>query len=85
VDCGLPPEAGRPARFDLAAGGLRCHRCPSVGRYLVPDEVQALTALAAGDPSVTPSPTHLALLAEFIRWHAAEGSRIRSLDFFAVS
>ena len=85
VDCGRPPEAGRPARFDLAAGGLRCHRCPRVGRYLAPDEVQPLMALATGDASATPSPAHLAMLAEFIRWHAAEGSRIRSLDFFAVS
>lgn len=84
VDCGRPPEPDRPARFDLAAGGLRCHRCPAVGRYVGPDEVQALMTLATGDPSVAPSPAHLALLAEFIRWHAAEGSRIRSLDFFAT-
>jgi DNA repair protein RecO (recombination protein O) len=84
VDCGRSPEPGRPARFDLAAGGLRCHRCPQVGRYVGPEEVEALMALAAGDSSVVPSPAHLALLAEFIRWHAAEGSRIRSLDFFAM-
>ncbi|HSM08146.1 MAG TPA: DNA repair protein RecO [Gemmatimonadota bacterium] len=84
VDCGRPPEAGRPARFDLAAGGLRCHRCPQVGRYVGPDEVDALVRLASGDPSLTPSPAHLALLSEFIRWHAAEGSRIRSLDFFTA-
>lgn len=84
VDCGRPPEPGQPARFDLAAGGLRCHRCPQVGRYVGPDEVQALLTLASGDPSVTPSPAHLTLLAEFIRWHAAEGSRIRSLDFFTA-
>lgn len=84
VDCGRPPEPGRPARFDLAAGGLRCHRCPPVGRYVGPDEVRALLTLAAGDPSATPSAAHIELLSEFIRWHAAEGSRIRSLDFFAA-
>ena len=83
VDCGRPPDPERPARFDVAAGGLRCHRCPQVGRHLPPEEVRALATLAAGDPSVTPSPVHLSLLADFIRWHAAEGSRIRSLDFFA--
>ena len=84
VDCGRPLEPDRPARFDLAAGGLRCHRCPHVGRYVGPDEVRALMTLATGDPSVPPSPAHLGLLADFIRWHAAEGSRIRSLDFFTA-
>lgn len=83
VDCGRPPAPDRPARFDVAAGGLRCHRCPQVGRPVAADEVRALVMLAGGDPSVVPSPTQLTLLAEFIRWHAAEGSRIRSLEFFA--
>lgn len=84
IDCGRPPEPGAPARFDLASGGIRCHRCPSVGRFLSAEEVRALLALGTGDPSVDPSPTHLALLAEFVRWHAAEGTRIRSLDFLAA-
>lgn len=84
IDCGRPLEPDRPARFDLAAGGLRCHRCPAIGRLVAPEEVRALRALAAGDASVEPSPAHLALLVEFIRWHAAEGSRIRSLDFLAA-
>lgn len=84
IDCGRPPEPAAPARFDLAAGGLRCHRCPSVGRILAPEEVRALLALATGDPTADPSPGHLSLLADFIRWHAAEGSRIRSLDFLST-
>lgn len=85
VDCGRPPQPGAPARFDLSAGGLRCHRCPAVGRYLSPEEAHALRALAAGDPTVDPSSLQIGLLVEFIRWHAAEGSRIRSLEFLATS
>ncbi|MGD8497122.1 MAG: DNA repair protein RecO [Gemmatimonadales bacterium] len=84
VDCGRAPDLGRPARFDLGAGGIRCHRCPAVGRFLPVDEVHALVRLATGEPVVDPSPAHLGLLADFIRWHAAEGSRIRSLDFLTT-
>lgn len=84
IDCGRAPEPDAPARFDLAAGGIRCHRCPPVGRFLEPGEVRALLALATGDPSADPSADHLALLAEFVRWHAAEGTRIRSLDFLSA-
>lgn len=84
IECGRTPEPERPARFDLAGGGLRCHRCASGGRRLAPDEVRMLRTLAAGDPSEDPSPAHLRLLVDFIRWHAAEGSRLRSLDFLVA-
>lgn len=84
LDCGRPLERGEPARFDLAAGGLRCARCPAVGRPLSPGDVTALRALTAGDASAGASPAQLSLLAEFIRYHATEGARIRSLDFLAA-
>lgn len=83
MECGRPLDPSEPARFDLAEGGLRCPRCPSIGRALAPVDVRALRALAAGDASAGASPAQLELLAEFIRWHATEGSRIRSLDFLA--
>lgn len=84
IDCGRPPDPEKPARFDLSEGGLRCHRCPSVGRYLAPEEVQALIALSTGETAIEPPPAHLELLSQFIRWHVAENTRIRSLDFLTA-
>ena len=85
VDCGRPPGPGEQARFDVRAGGLRCSTCPSAGALLAPDEVADLRALVGGDPSIRPSPRQLALLADFIRYHASEGYRIKSLDYLVAT
>lgn len=84
VECGREPEPGRPARFDLREGGLRCDRCTAAGRFLPPDEVTALRALVAGRTATGASAAQMALLSEFIRYHAAEGTRIRSLEFLGA-
>jgi DNA repair protein RecO (recombination protein O) len=84
VECGRDPEPGRPARFDLREGGLRCDRCSAVGRFLPADEVESLRALVGGRTGRGASSVQMALLSEFIRYHAAEGSRIRSLEFLGV-
>ncbi|MFQ5529291.1 MAG: DNA repair protein RecO [Gemmatimonadota bacterium] len=84
VGCGRPIEPGRAARFDLQAGGLRCADCPPTGRALTPRDVDDLRALAGGTYRVQPSPTQLALMTDFIRYHASEGYLIRSLDFLAT-
>ncbi len=81
LDCGRPPRAGEPARFDVRAGGLRCSNCPSAGALLAPDEVAELRALVAGEVGVRASSRQVTLLTDFIRYHASEGYRIRSLDY----
>jgi len=52
---------------------------------LAPDEVADLRALVGGDSSIRPSPGQLALLADFIRYHASEGYRIKSLDYLVAT
>ncbi len=84
VDCGRSPRRGEAARFDMQAGGLRCSECPSVGLHLEPDDVADLRALVGGDMSIRPSSRQLSLLTEFIRYHASEGHRIKSLDFLVA-
>lgn len=85
LSCGRPLGEGEGARFDTAAGGLRCLRCPPRGTPLPPDEISVLRSLAAGDPARGVSGRQLGLLREFIRIHAAEGTRLRSLDFFDLA
>ena len=84
IDCGRPPEPDQPARFDLQAGGLRCARCAAVGRGLSPGDVADLRALVGGQTTVRPSANQVALLTDFIRYHASEGYQIRSLDYLAI-
>lgn len=84
VDCGRPLRKGEAARFDVQAGGLRCSDCPSTGALLAPDEVADLRALVGGDMGVRASPKQVTLLADFIRYHASEGYRIRSLDYLVA-
>lgn len=81
VDCGRSFGSVEAVRFDVRAGGLRCSICPSAGTMLGPDEATDLRALVGGDTSIRPSSRQFALLADFIRYHASEGYRIKSLDY----
>lgn len=81
VACGRPIAADEGGAFDLAAGGLRCRRCSVEGELLPPAEVAALRRLAAGGATGVASRRQAALLADFIRYHMAEGVRLRSLEF----
>lgn len=81
VDCGRRFDSVEAIRFDVREGGLRCSTCPSAGTLLGPDDVTDLRALVGGDTSIRPSSRQLALLADFIRYHASEGYRIKSLDY----
>lgn len=60
----VPVQAGEH-QFDLGAGGLRCPRCASSGRALVPLSAGTLAFLAAwrgrGPGAATVKPTRLAL------------------------
>ena len=83
LECGRRIPAGEGADFDFGGGGLRCRSC-SGREGLSAEELATVRALAVGDQSGPPG--RLAgpqgkLLADFIRYHLAEGSRLRSLDF----
>lgn len=68
--------------FDHEAGGIRCEGCRSVGRDLSPEKLSTLRSLARGDrlPSRV-EPLQRRLLVDFVRYHLAEGLRLRSLPF----
>ncbi len=79
--CGRSLGEG-PARFDHAAGGLRCRSCPPEGPALDGDQVADLRRLAGrGEPPPNPDPVQRRLLADFIRYQMAEGVRLKSLSF----
>lgn len=81
TSCGRPIGDER-ACFDFAAGGLRCRECPPGGPAVRPDELRSLRRLVRGD-----APTERIVgpqgrwLADFIRYHLAEGATLRSLPF----
>lgn len=73
---------GEPATFDLREGALLCSGCLRAPPALSATDVDALRNLTAGDVAGDPPSTALfVLLVDFIRHHAAEGIRLRSLDF----
>lgn len=82
ASCGRPVEDGAGARFDHAAGGLRCTACGGEGVRLDPGELETLRRLVAGDelPDGVGA-RQRRLLTDFIRYHLAEGTRLRSLRF----
>jgi len=85
VSCGRVLEEDG-ARFDFSAGGLVCGHCPrgdGPGRWLEPDELRTLRMLEGGRPleAAADSGTQPALLRDFIRYHLAEGTSLRSLEF----
>lgn len=81
VACGRGLRPGEGARFDFAAGGLRCEGCGPAGRRLAAAEVASLRALAEGRPHPLVVGPQGSLAADFIRYHMTEGSRLRSLAF----
>ncbi|MFQ5688952.1 MAG: DNA repair protein RecO [Gemmatimonadota bacterium] len=83
VECHRPIPVGRGARFDFEAGGLRCGECAPVGRRVDPVELAGLRGLLGRAEEVA-GPVGASqgrLVADFIRYHMAEGTRLRSLDF----
>jgi len=71
--------ASERARFDYAAGGLYCSDCATPG--LEPAELETLRELAAGRSGPDPGGRQARWLADFIRYHLAEGANLRSLPF----
>jgi DNA repair protein RecO (recombination protein O) len=67
------------ARFDYAAGGVVCAECATPG--LEAEELHALRRLARGEAAPDPDGRQGRWLADFIRYHLAEGANLRSLPF----
>ena len=55
-----------------------------MGAILKAEDVTSLRALVGGDMSARPSARQLTLLADFVRYHASEGTRIKSLDYLVA-
>lgn len=73
---------GEAATFDIREGELVCPRCLPGPPMLTAAEVTTLRDLIGGDfGGPPPGRSLVALLVDFIRHHAAEGIRLRSLDF----
>lgn len=82
IVCGQDISKGMAASFDFPDGGLRCQNCPEGGRFLSPVEVSTLKYLVNGvEGPMNPQGGQGSLLADFIRYHVAEGTRLRSLPF----
>jgi DNA repair protein RecO (recombination protein O) len=81
VVCGRPIARGAGARFDHREGGLRCLHCPPAGTTLDPAATEELRLLVSGAAPDDVSGRQAGLLRDFVRYHAAEGYQIRSLDF----
>jgi DNA repair protein RecO (recombination protein O) len=81
VACGRPIGDGR-ARFDFEAGGLRCLGCTPSGPTIEPNELSGLRGLVEGGRLEGPvAGPQGRWLSDFIRYHLAEGSQLRSLPF----
>ena len=83
LDCLRPVPRNESARFDYAAGGLRCSRCAPHGRPVEPEELESLRRLAAGRLDGEILGAQGKILTDFIQYHMAEGSRLNSLPFLA--
>ena len=78
--CGRP-IAEEAATFDMRDGTLVCTRCLPGTPSLSSGDVAILRRLIAGDPgTVAPGRGLVSLLVDFIRHHASEGVRLRSLE-----
>ncbi|MDX1567854.1 MAG: DNA repair protein RecO C-terminal domain-containing protein, partial [Longimicrobiales bacterium] len=82
VHCGAPLESEEMARFDLAAGGVRCPRCVEDhrGRRLGPGAREQLRTLVEGRgvEGLRKPRSHLRLLHDFVSYHLTEGRRLDS-------
>ncbi|MCZ6478017.1 MAG: DNA repair protein RecO [Gemmatimonadetes bacterium] len=82
--CRRPIPPGASAHFEPAAGGLRCDTCGGPGGFVSASELAALRMLvsaSAGLPAV--EGLQRRMLVDYVRYHLAEGVRIRSLEFLA--
>lgn len=87
VRCSGPVPAGN-ARFDYAAGGVRCDDCAreAAGRSLPGQALDALRSMIAGDTvPLTETRGHWWLLARYLDHHVLEGATLQSLAFIETA
>ncbi len=84
MGCGRSIVAGEAASFDASSGGLLCDRCRGHAEPVSAEELETLRGLVSPEDDL-PSANGIQrrLLIDFIRFHLAEGVRIRSLEFMA--
>jgi len=81
LQCGRAVE-DEEVRFDHAAGGLLCGSCAGSRATLPPAEIALLRTLVSGArPPGRVNGVQRRLLTDFVRYHVAEGLRLRSLQF----
>ena len=88
LDCDRTLPDDTAARFDYAAGGIRCPDCApgAPGRDVPPHARLALQAMARGEsPDIQRTRGHWWLLARYLDHHVLEGATLRSLDFLAAA
>ncbi len=83
--CGRSLGPGEGARFDTALGGVQCGDCGGTGTRLTYEELDQMRALVEGRPRPEQAigPEQLQILTDFVRYHPADGVRLRSLDYLA--
>jgi len=80
--CGRPLGVDEAASFDFASGGLVCGSCGGGAPRLTGAEIDVLRRLMErGEPPARPGRRQRRLLADFVRYHLAEGTHLRSLGF----
>lgn len=87
VQCGKAVGPEEIARFDLAAGGVRCPRCgdATVGPRIGPRARGQLRKLLKGElpPDLTHQRQHFGLVSDFVTYHVV-ARPLKSLDFLSA-
>jgi len=84
LECDRELVPGEDARFDYAAGGVRCLDCPpgAVSRSLPAHARAALVRLSRGEvPPLERTAAHWSLFSRFLAHHVISGGPLRSLTF----
>ncbi len=83
--CGRTLGQGEGGRFDTELGGVRCVGCGGTGTRLTYVQLDQMRALVEGRPKPEQviGPEQLQILTDFVRYHPADGLRIRSLDYLS--
>lgn len=88
VVCGRPISGDEMARFDFAAGGLRCSTCleEGSGPRLGPKARVQLRALLKGrmEGEILRPRAQLRLVSDFIAYHISGGTPLRSMDVLST-
>lgn len=84
--CGRTLGPGEGGRFDTSLGGVCCGSCGGTGTRLTFEQLDQMRALVEGRPRPGQGigPEQLQVLTDFVRYHPADGLRIRSLEYLST-